>query len=248
MIWRQTKNPYFILVSEIMLQQTNVSRVTKKYIQFIREFPTIESLANAPLSDVLVIWNGLGYNNRAKYLKLSAMKIFSYYQNKFPEEIKILSTLPGIGKATAAAILTYAFNKPIPYIETNVRTVFIYHFFSQKKKVSDKELEPLVEKALEIENPREWYWALMDYGSYLKKIYGNLSQKSSQYQKQSQFNGSRRQMRSAIIKLLIEKKELSKENILKFSGFTTEKITEVLNLLKNDNLIKNVRDMYSLAI
>lgn len=200
--WRQTTDPYKILVSELMLQQTQVERVIPKYLAFIERFPDTKALATASLKEVLVLWQGLGYNRRAKYLHQCAQAVEAQYNGHFPQAEAALLQLPGIGPYTASAVCTFAYNQPVILIETNVRTVFLYHFFAGKQAVHDKEVLALVQESLDISNPKEWYWALMDYGSYLKKILPNPNRKSKQYTKQSKFTGSLRQVRGEIIRLL----------------------------------------------
>lgn len=200
--WRHTTDPYAIMVSEIMLQQTQVGRVIPKFAAFLQVFPTIHKLANAPLSAALEAWSGLGYNRRAKYLHQTAQIISQNYQGKFPQKIDELTALPGIGLNTAGAILAYAYNMPVVFIETNIRTVYIHHFFAGKSDVTDKELRPIIEKTLDATNPREWYWALMDYGSFLKQSVGNVSRNSKHYTKQAPFEGSKRKVRGAILRAL----------------------------------------------
>lgn len=204
--WRQAENgfnPYHILVSEVMLQQTQVSRVLPKYRQFLERFSTPEALAAVPLGDVLRVWSGLGYNRRAKYLHQAAQQIVENYGGVFPRTVLELTGLPGIGQGTAGAILAYAFNEPVAFVETNIRTVFIHHFFHDQTGVADKAVLALVNQTLpEPGKSREWYWALMDYGSYLKKAEGNPNHRSRSYSKQSKFNGSRRQIRGQILRLL----------------------------------------------
>jgi A/G-specific adenine glycosylase len=234
-------------VSEIMLQQTQVSRVNEKYKEFIAAFPTVEALARAPLSDVLRVWQGLGYNRRAKFLKQTAEVIMSAHAGDFPQTIEKLSRLPGIGKATAAAVLTYAFNKPIPYLETNIRTILIFHFFPRKKKIHDKELFPLAEQLLDRKNPREWHWALMDYGTYVKKLRGNFSQRSSLYTKQSKFEGSRRQKRSRIIKILLLLKKASAQELVKQTGIDSTLLEELLRELEKEAMIERQNKFYQLS-
>ncbi len=202
--WRQAADPYQILVSEIMLQQTQVARVIPKYQEFLLRFPDVQTLAKADLGDVLKVWNGLGYNRRAKFLWMAAQKIVEDFGGEFPVDTKKLESLPGVGANTAGAILAYAFNKPVIFIETNIRTVYIHHFFNDRTEVPDKEIRLLVEQTLDMQNPRTWYWALMDYGTYLKLSVGNLSRASKTYTKQSKFKGSRRQIRGQIIKTLID--------------------------------------------
>lgn len=199
--WRETRDPYKILVSEIMLQQTQVKRVVPKYKSFVKKFPTLEALAGAPLSVVLKEWQGLGYNRRALYLKRTAESTVTNFGGKLPKDYKLLLSLPGIGPATAGDILAFAHNIAVPVIETNIRTVFLHHFFNDVscKQIHDKEILPLVEKTLDLKNPREWYWALLDYGSYLKKTIGNQNAKSKHYAKQSTFKGSNRELRSKIL-------------------------------------------------
>ena len=162
--WRQTTDPYRILVSEIMLQQTQVERVAVKYREFLERFPDFESLAHAPKSEVLLAWQGLGYNRRAIALQGAAQRVIEEYGGRLPADVETLATFPGIGKATAAAICAYAFNMPVVYIETNIRRIFIHFFFQDREGVRDDEILPLVERALDRENPREWYSALMEYG------------------------------------------------------------------------------------
>jgi len=174
--WRRTKNPYKILVSEIMLQQTQVERVIPKYAEWLARFPTAATLATAARATVLTTWRGLGYNRRALALKRAAESIVA--RGKFPREVAEILELPGVGPYTAGAIAAFAFNEPVVMIETNIRTVFIHHFFSDQKNVRDSELLPLIEKTLPRLKPREWYWALMDYGSHLKKEVGNLGRQS----------------------------------------------------------------------
>lgn len=203
-----TFDPYKILVSEMMLQQTQVPRVIPKYKAFLKTFPTVESLADAPLQAVLQAWQGLGYNRRAKFLREAAVKLVNV---SFPDTIESLILLPGVGKNTAAALLVYAYNQPNVFIETNIRTVYIHHFFNDADQVSDKEILPIVESTLDIENPREWYWALMDYGTYIKSQGLNPSRLSRHYVKQSQFEGSVRQMRGEIIRLLADGPKTYKE-------------------------------------
>jgi A/G-specific adenine glycosylase len=203
--WRQPEgtgefSPYKIMVSELMLQQTQVSRVISKYTAFLERFPTVESLAVTELGDVLILWQGLGYNRRAKFLWQAARQVVELQE--FPRTAEALIGLPGVGVNTAGAILAYAYNLPTVFIETNVRTVYIHHFFDGHMTVSDKEIATVVAQTLESENPREFYWALMDYGSYLKSAVGNLNTVSKHYSKQSRFDGSRRQIRGHIIKLL----------------------------------------------
>lgn len=214
MPWRETSDPYSIWISEIMLQQTQVDRVREKYEEFLKEFPTIQDLAAASVSEVLTVWKGLGYNRRALQVKKSAELIAKEYQGVFPSTLEALDELPGIGQATAAAILAYAYNQPHVFIETNIRTVFIDHFFKEEilknpdRKISDTELLPLIEAALDRKNPREWYYALMDYGSMLKRTRVNPSRASKHHVKQSKFEGSDRQLRGQIIELYLKTTQL----------------------------------------
>lgn len=195
-------DPYKIWVSEIMLQQTQVIRCIPIYRKLIYRYPTVFDLAAAPLSDVLVAWNGLGYNRRAKYLHQAAQMVVQDFGGTFPHDPLQLTKLPGVGKNTAAAIAAYAFNEPVVFVETNIRTVFIHHFFKDDTGIPDTAILELVGQTLDRQNPRIWYWALMDYGSFLKKSVGNLNTLSKHYTKQSPFQGSRRQIRGQVLRLL----------------------------------------------
>ena len=170
--WRRTHDPYLIMVSEVMLQQTQVTRVEPKYVEFIEAFPDLGSLARAPLETVLRHWQGLGYNRRAISLKRAAEMVAAEYGGLIPRDLPSLRRLPGVGAATAAAVAAFAFGDPHPFLETNIRAVYLHHFFAYREDVTDKELLPLVEATLDHEDPRTWYYALMDYGSALKTTCG----------------------------------------------------------------------------
>ena len=213
LLWRKTKDPYKILVSEIMLQQTQVDRVIPKYKEWLEVFPTTKALASASKREVLLRWKGLGYNNRALRLQKTAQIIEKEFCGKFPKEYKTLLSLPGIGPATAGDLLAFAWNIPIPIIETNLRTVFIHHFFPKKQEVSDREILHLIEKTLDTQNPREWYWALMDYGSHLKHSGKDKNTQSKHYKKQSAFKGSNRELRSKILSVILERGPLTAKDV-----------------------------------
>ncbi len=199
--WRKTKDPYRILVSEVMLQQTQVSRVLPKYKEFLKVFPTVRTLAKAPLSDVLRLWSGLGYNRRAKFLHEAAKAIVEKHSGRIPNDVGALKVLPGIGDYTAKAVRVFAFNELGVLIETNIRTVFIHSFFPTRK-ISDRTVLELAAKAAERQDPREWHWALMDYGAHLKSSGVQVNARSKHYIKQSKFEGSLRQVRGAILKAI----------------------------------------------
>ncbi|MBJ6798519.1 HhH-GPD family protein [Geomonas propionica] len=201
--WRETRDPYAILVSEIMLQQTQVDRVRDKYLQFLAVFPTWQELAGAELSRVLSLWQGLGYNRRAVSLQLCAKDVVERFAGTLPREVEHLESLPGIGPYTARAVAAFAFGVATPFIETNIRSVFIHHFFPDSESVRDAQILPLVELALDRDNPRDWYYALMDYGSSLKRNRANPSRKSAHHVRQSPFRGSNREQRSLILRAIL---------------------------------------------
>jgi A/G-specific adenine glycosylase len=202
MPWRENTDPYYIFVSELMLQQTQVDRVIPKFVAFIERFPTLQALAATSLAEVLVLWSGLGYNRRAKYLHDAAKKVTSEFRGEMPRIYAELVTLPGIGPNTGGAIMNYAYNVPTVFIETNVRTVYFHHFFEEDYEVSDREVRQMVDQTLDQEHPREFYWALMDYGSWLKRQGAGRITKSKHYKKQSPLKGSIREIRGQIIRQL----------------------------------------------
>ena len=200
--WRKDTSPYSIIISEIMLQQTQVPRVLRKYESWMKRFPDWQTLAKAPTSDVLREWSGLGYNRRALYLKRIAEQITK--GGIMPDTYEGLRGLPGIGPNTAGSILAFAFNKPHPFIETNIRSAYIHFFFSKRRaKIPDAKLMPLIEETLDRNRPCEWYWALMDYGSHLKDLHPNPSRKSAHHVRQSAFKGSNRELRANILKAVL---------------------------------------------
>lgn len=225
--WRQTQDPYAIFISEVMLQQTQVARVLTQFPLFMAQFPDFATLASSATSDVLIRWQGMGYNRRALWLKRAAEKVITDFGGQLPRDPKILATLPGIGPNTAGSIAAFAFNQPTVFIETNIRRTFIYHFFSPSSRpqwrdldmnsqidpsatlrmtnagVSDQEILPLIKESLNRENPREWYWALMDYGANLVKTTPNPNRRSKHYAKHSKFEGSKRQLRAEVLRQLI---------------------------------------------
>jgi len=202
--WRETQNPYEIMVSELMLQQTQTDRVVPKYLSFLRRFPTAKKLANAKLADILSLWQGLGYNKRALYLKKTCELIERNFAGDISVALHSDTKLPGIGHYTRSAICTFAWNEPHIFIETNIRSVYIHHFFPKKKKISDSHLHRVINETMDVENPREWYWALMDYGSHLKRTIKNPSRKSTHHVKQSRFEGSNRELRSLILREVLK--------------------------------------------
>ena len=225
--WRRTYDPYAIWISEVMLQQTQVSRVDGRWQRWLERFPTVDALAAAAPSDVLEEWQGLGYNRRALSVHRAAQAI-SEAGGVFPQDPKELVKLPGIGPATAAGICAFAFNLHGVYLETNVRTVFLHELYPQAEGVPDSELVPLVEltcpasvedaadvaDAANVANadeteltPRSWYYALLDYGAYLKKTIPNPSRRSKSHVKQSRFEGSHRQKRAELLRVLLAHKD-----------------------------------------
>jgi A/G-specific adenine glycosylase len=190
------------------------------------------------------VWKGLGYNRRALYLQKSAQKIVDEFNAKVPNDPTVLVTFPGIGKATAASICAFAFNSPTVFIETNIRAVFIDSFFKGVDEVNDSQLMPLIAQTVDQENPREWYYALMDYGVHLKKLCPNPNKKSAHYTVQSKFEGSNRQIRGAILRLLLEHDRLSAQQIADLLKKDLDRVEIIIQALIKDNfVIKNDNDI-----
>jgi A/G-specific adenine glycosylase len=237
LVWRRTTDPYCILVSEIMLQQTQVERVTIKYPAFIEAFPDFPSLAGSPLSDILAVWQGMGYNRRAISLQNCARQVVEVYDGTLPQDPGVLATFPGIGRATAASICAFAFNMPVVFIETNIRRVFIHFFFLDDEPVHDADILPLVARALYQKDPRIWYWALMDLGSALKKTVPNPNRRSTQYVRQSAFEGSDREIRGRIIKELITRAGQDIEELIQSTGGDRDRVLRILGILEKEGFL-----------
>lgn len=247
--WRTTTDPYAIWLSEVMLQQTQVVRVISYFDRWMRRFPTVDALASASTSDVLESWQGLGYNRRALMLKRAAGIISTHYDGIFPDTYAELVTLPGIGPATAAGILAFAFNTPAPYLETNVRTVVLHELFPDETDVSDRDVRLIVEQASEASSeagidPRRWNYALLDYGAWLKKTFPNPSRRSKHHTRQSTFEGSRRQKRAALLRLVLDTPGLSADAYADLSGYDPEIVADILADLTTERFLRNIDDRY----
>ena len=262
--WRETTDPYRILVSEIMLQQTQTDRVLPKYTAFLEAFPTARSLAEAPLADVLEKWSGLGYNRRARFLQQACQTVERDMNGVFPHTPAELEKLPGIGPYTARAVACFAFSASYleavePFIETNIRSVYIFFFFKNDKdaggtpeSVSDARILRLVADSMpsaDVVSPREWFYALMDYGAMLKKKVVNPNRRSSSYTKQSRFEGSIRQARGVILRQLVKNKEtsLSLSQIQKIEYIDIERLEKAAELLCAESLIVRDGDLYRIV-
>lgn len=251
--WRETQDLYKILVSEVMLQQTQVDRVVPFYTSFIKRFPTARSLASAPLSDVLKAWQGLGYNRRAKLLQAAAKHLSDVHVLAYRSKYERLEELPGVGPYTACAVAAFAYNQDVVVIETNIRTAIIHHFFADRKqKVSDREIAEVLRRTLSKGRAREWYSALMDYGAHLKRSGVSHNARVSGYVKQSKFAGSLRQARGAILRALTEKSTPSMtrsdlKDLSQRSGLVMQKLNRALADLVKEKLVQKKGARYALA-
>ncbi len=226
--WRETRDPWAILVSEVMLQQTQTSRVVPKFEEWTARWKGPAELAAAPLGEVLGLWSGLGYNRRALSLVRSAGIIASEHGGELPRDEAALLRLPGIGSYTARAVLTFAFGMELVFIETNVRSAFLHYFFPSDELVPDSRILPLVAAALDRDDPRTWYWALMDYGAFLKKREGNASRRSAHYTKQSPFADSHRRIRGAVLRALAAGGSIDSEDLAASLPFSRERVDKAL--------------------
>jgi A/G-specific adenine glycosylase len=247
MPWRETRDPYRILVSEIMLQQTQVERVRAKYEEFLAEFPDVGSLAVAPLERVLSRWQGLGYNRRAVALHRCARILARQHGGRVPEDPAALVALPGIGPATAGAIRAFAFNAPAVFIETNVRRVYLHEFFPGRDSVADAEVTPLVAATLDKKRPREWYYALMDYGTALSRLVPNPNRRSRTYARQSRFEGSDRQVRGAMLRALLGGGVRKGPWLARSLGCELARTLRLLRELEREGFVRRARGGFIIA-
>lgn len=235
--WRETEDPYEVLVSEIMLQQTQTDRVTPKYAQFLSAWPDMPSLASATLAGVYDVWRGLGYNRRAKALVDIARLVTREMNGVLPDSFEELLSLPMVGRATAAAIRNFAYGEPEVYIETNVRRVYIYFFFEGRREVNDRELIPLVDATMDRGDPRQWYYALMDYGVLLKKRVVNPNRRSAHYSRQAPYKGSDREIRGRILRYLADHGRSGSDRLLRDLDSRPQRLTKCLADLVAEGLV-----------
>ncbi|MDR0438666.1 MAG: A/G-specific adenine glycosylase [Methanocalculaceae archaeon] len=226
--WRLWFDPYRIVVSEVMLQQTQVPRVAMTFPTFIEKFPDFAALSVAPQAKLLSAWQGLGYNRRVLNLKKFAVKIIEEFDGVLPNDPRVLATFPGIGPATSCSIAAFVFNRPVVFIETNIRRVFIHHFFSDTTVVDDRDIIPLVDACFLPNRSREWYWALMDLGAALKTFVPNPNRRSRHYVKQSMFEGSDRQIRGVLLRLMLSGITADSTLLSNIVGFEPDRVTGIL--------------------
>ena len=245
--WRETTDPYAILVSEIMLQQTQTERVLQKYTNFLARWPSFGHLAAATLAEVYDVWRGLGYNRRAKALLDIAKLVTGEFGGKLPETLIALTSLPMIGHATAAAISAFAFGNAVAYLETNIRRVYIHFFFVGRAKVHDRELLPLVDCTLDRDEPRHWFYGLMDYGVHLKKTLPNPNRRSVHYSRQSEFEGSDRQIRGSILRHLGDNKRSSAVALIEGLLYDGDRIEKCLAALVEEGFVAEDNAVYRIG-
>lgn len=245
--WRQTRDPYAIVVSELMLQQTRVDRVRDKYTEFLTVFPDFATLAGADLSRVLSVWQGLGYNRRAIALYRMSQVVVQRFDATLPANLNALESLPGIGPYTARAVAAFAFELPFPFVETNIRSVFIHHFFPEREEIHDREILPLVEWSLDRANPREWYYALMDLGAALKKEFGNPNRKSAHHVRQAPFLGSNRQRRSLLLKEILGTPGVTGAELARRLAADAEVLAANLQQLQREGFIREEEGRYTIC-
>jgi A/G-specific adenine glycosylase len=179
----------------------------------------------------------MGYNRRALALKKLAQKVVAEHAGRLPSDPEVLLALPGIGPYTAGAISAFAFNRPVVFLDTNIRRVFIHEFFQDRGSVHDEELRPLIERTLDRSDPRRWYNALMDYGTLLKQEHANANRRSAHYARQSPFENSNRQVRGAILKALVQESPLSAAQILRRTGLDAERVRKNLATLAREGFL-----------
>ncbi len=242
--WRHTKDPYRILVSEVMLQQTQVSRVLKKYPKFLAAFPTIQALDRAPLAKVLRVWQGMGYNRRALYLQRLAHIVCDKFAGHIPENPDALCRLPGIGAGTAGAIAAFAFGKRSAFIETNIRRAYLHHFFRGRRGIPDTVLLEKISATLPRKNIREWYYALMDYGAEGLTDVPNANRRSAHYFRQSLFKGSRRELRGRVLAEVVRRGSVAKPELQR--RIKDRRLLEVLAMMQREGLVTCSRSRISL--
>ena len=247
MPWRETRDPYRILVSEVMLQQTQVDRVRVKYAEFLAAFPDLNALACASFARVLAAWQGLGYNRRAVNLQRSARILDAEHGGRIPDDTAALVALPGIGAATAASIRAFAFDAPVVFIETNIRRVFIHEFFPGGEAVADAELLPLVAAALDKRSPREWYYGLMDYGAALARQVPNPNRRSRSYSRQSRFEGSDRQVRGALLRALVGGAAQTGAGLAQAVAGDRERVARLLGDLEREGFVQRAGRRFRIA-
>lgn len=242
--WRETSDPYRVLVSELMLQQTQTERVVAKYRQFIERFPDAGALARGSLREVLQLWQGLGYNRRAKALHDAVRSVVERFGGELPADPGLLRQLPGVGPYTAAAVCVFAFGLPLPLIETNIRRVFLHYFFDKSDGVHDREILPIVEATLDRADPRSWFYALMDLGVALKRSIPNPNTRSVHYARQSAFENSNRQVRGRILRLLTNSASLPFDEIASALPFDAERVTRCLGELVREGMLAHEDSVY----
>lgn len=242
--WRLTTDPYHVYVSEVMLQQTQVDRVRERYPRFIETFPDWSSLAGASLEQVLAQWQGLGYNRRGRNLWLAARMVMQEFNGTLPDVPVQLQRLPGIGPATAASIAAFAFHKPVVFIETNIRSVYLHHFFPGEQRVPDTAIIGIAARCLDKKNPYAWYSALMDYGTSLKRHTGNPSRRSRHHSRQKAFAGSDRQVRGAILRVLLGHPGQSIRAIAASIGEPRERTESILERLCREGMVSAARGRF----
>lgn len=226
--WRKRINGYRILVSEIMLQQTQVARVKEKYKTWMSLYPSLKSLREASLQDILILWQGLGYQRRAKALYEIAKQYTS-----IPTSFSELCELPGVGPYTASAVSAFAYNEfSHPMLETNIRTALIEEFHLGETEIHDGVLYDDVDrlaknKSVQAVGARVWYYALMDYGAHLKENKISHNQKSVHHVKQTTYKGSLRELRAKTLFAITHQKALPED----------KRLDEVLKLLLKEGFI-----------
>jgi len=236
-VWREKIDPYSVFISEMMLQQTQTGRVVGKFQEWIDIFPNFLQLSQASWADVLKVWKGLGYNRRALWIYEAAQRIVLEYHSTLPCDVELLMQFKGIGQNTAASMITFAYDKPIPFIETNIRSVYLATWFREETTlIHDREIWPILIQSLDHRNPREWHYASMDYGCYVKKKMTNPSRKSAHHIRQSTFLGSARQLRGKILEEVLRRGSICKEELLA-SYAHDNRISRVLHELIAEKLI-----------
>ncbi|MCG3221721.1 MAG: Fe-S cluster assembly protein HesB [Candidatus Heimdallarchaeota archaeon] len=238
--WRETTNPYFIMVSEIMLQQTQASRVVQKYLEFIERFPDMQSLSNSSQSDLLKLWSGLGYNRRALWLQEAVREILNL--EEFPQTPKQLQILKGIGPYSARSVLIFAFNFDIATVDTNIRRILISEGFASEE-TSEKDLLKIAEQLLPTDKSRDWHNALMDYGSIVLTASKTGIKPTSQ---QGKFKGSEREKRGKILKFLLDNESATIEKLNNITNSSKNQLEPILDKMVKDGLIKKFKDKYKI--